>query len=103
MFHINFAKDTRSTNCYGCEQEFRDKESSSSPSPPYDTVLNVKKIRLFSITDSHLIRVGKSKENTCFHVKTSHIKENHVLDNSVRSELKDPQTIKLRSQFGLNL
>ena len=60
MFHIGFAKDTGSTNCYGC------KESSSHPLPLYDIVLDVKEFRLFSITGSHIIRVGKSKENTYF-------------------------------------
>ena len=42
MFHIGLAKDTCSTNCYGCEQEVRDKESSSRSSPPYEIVLDVK-------------------------------------------------------------
>ena len=56
MFHIGFAKDTGSTNCYGCQQKFRDKESSSHPPPLYDIVLDVKDFRLFSITGSHIMR-----------------------------------------------
>ena len=56
MFDIGFAKDTGSKNCYGCQQKFRDKESSSHPPPLYDLVLDVKELRLFSITDSHIIR-----------------------------------------------
>ena len=74
MFHIGFAKDTRSTNCYGCEQEFRDKESSSPPLPPYEIVLDVKEFCLFFLTGSHIIREAKSKENTHIHVKKSCIK-----------------------------
>ena len=66
MFHTGFAKNTGSTNCYRCEQKFRDKESSSHPPSLYDIVLDVKEFRLFSITGSHIIRVGKSKENTYF-------------------------------------
>ena len=66
MFHIGFAKNTGSTNCYGCEQKFRDKESSSHPPPLYDIVLDVKEFRLLFITGSHIIRVGKFKENTYF-------------------------------------
>ena len=56
MFHIGFAKDTGSANCYGCQQKFRDKESSSHPPPLYDIVLDVKDFRLFSITGSHIMR-----------------------------------------------
>ena len=66
MFDTGFAKNTGSTNCYGCEQKFRDKESSSHPPSLYDIVLDVKEFHLFSITGSHIIRVGKSKENTYF-------------------------------------
>ena len=56
MFYIGFANDTGSTNCYGCQQKFRDKESSSHPPSLYDIALDVKEFRLFSITGSHIIR-----------------------------------------------